>query len=205
MTIASNPGLTPEVARRNEQVDGRDRLGAGAGVFPSSFVDLSDVTITGGTAKLTQGTTQFKYRVGGTLSGLPNITPVGNVGTGEDDLMTYTIRGGTFATDGDEIALQGVFTVADAATIKAYFNGSLITNSSIATDETAPVCIFALQIIRLSSSSVLISGAGLTAFFGGAVTGLTLTSDIVFKFTGEAVTTNDIIQKALIGHYWPAN
>ncbi len=59
--------------------------------------------------------------------------------------------------------------------------------------------------IRLTSSSVMVNGYADTAFAGAIVTGLTLTSDIAIKFTGEATTTNDVIQKFLMGTYLPAN
>ncbi len=203
------PRNTPEQVRLDDQATARKAIGAGSlGVFPSSFVDMTGVSITGGTVSLNQGTSRDRIRVGGMLRFLPNVTPVGNVGAGEDDLMTYTIKGGTFAADGDTIGISGIFKLTAAATIKAYFNGSQITNYSIAASGTYPLQKSRFDLVRLSSTSILVMGYG-DNWAGQISTGLTLTNDIAVKFTGQSTAggpaDNDIVQEVMLGWYWPAN
>ncbi len=203
------PRSTPEEVRLDDQSNARKAIGAGSrGVFPSSLVDMTGVSVTGGTISLNQGTSPDRVRVGGMLRGLPKVTPVGNVGSGEDDLMSYTIKGGTFAADGDTIGISGIFKLTTTATIKAYFNGSQITNYSTAATATYPIQKSRFDLVRLSSTSILVSGYG-DNWAGQISTGLTLTNDIVVKFTGQSTAggpaDNDIVQEAMLGWYWPAN
>jgi hypothetical protein len=71
--------------------------------------------------------------IGGSLNS--QYTDVGNVGSGEDDLMTYSVPAGALSVDGDrlefEMAVQ--FNGANTKTLKAYFGSSLIWSGTTGT------------------------------------------------------------------------
>lgn len=175
-------------------------------------------TIVGGTTdngayKLqSNGASYLKSGVVGAGSGVAGIggslksiyTDVGNVGAGEDDLHSFTIPAGTLATNGDFIEFEMTFVVANSTEIHIYFG---------ATDIGSALGIFAAgtytfkgTIIRTGDESQRISvtsGTGGTAIYTTAAE--TLSGTVVLKATGEATTTNDIIQKMSIVKYMPAN
>ena len=165
--------------------------------------------------KLNQGTTTTLAKAGGTLAGLPNVTAVGNVGGGEDDLMTYTIPANTLATNGDTLVFEGLFTAVESARIKAYFNATQIGyNGYVLVADDAPGCIVRIILTRLSATTACASLEGGTGAYGlnneaALMTGLDFTASNTFKFTGQSdggtPADNDVVQRSLIGRYYPAN
>lgn len=135
-----------------------------------------------------------------------NTTDVGNVGTGEDDLMTYSLPADYLASDDDyiEITAWGI-TAANAnnKTIKAYFGATqCITTTALALNATDweitwrivrtgattqdSICKFA------SNSALLVTTVDFTN------PAETLSGAVTIKLTGEATADNDIIQKGWI-------
>ena len=165
--------------------------------------------------KLNQGTTTTLAKAGGTLAGLPNVTAVGNVGAGEDDLMTYTIPANTLATNGDTLVFEGLFAAVESARIKAYFNATQIGyGGCVLVADDAPGCIVRIILTRLSATTACASLEGGTGAYGlnneaALMTGLDFTASNTFKFTGQSdggtPADNDVVQRSLIGRYYPAN
>lgn len=134
------------------------------------------------------------------------IQTVGNVGAGEDTLISTTLPGGTLARDGEHLIMLAWGTVGaanEAKVIKWYFGSTAITaySATVASTGTWQSC---LVVIRTGAATqlLLLSGSG----SGGSVamvtnTGTateTLSGDIITKLTGEATTTNSIVQSGLI-------
>lgn len=150
--------------------------------------------------------------LGGTLK--VDTTTTGNVGAGEDDLISYTIPAAQLSKDGDyfEFDVFGTFAAnANSAQVKIYWDGlaffdstSLIFNG-LTWKATG-------KIIRTSATTVKIQGDfGISGTLLGALTTTTryystdtstLTGTIVFKVTGTDTggvpADNKVIQEGLV-------
>lgn len=164
---------------------------------------LTNKTLTSPT--LTTVVKDATFATGGTETHKPmgmietNTTAVGNVGAGEDDLMSYTIPANTLDTDGKAIRITawGAGNGADNVTIKWHFGGTeewTIVSAATRTSWEASV-----YITRTGASAQVMLGR---ASANGAVvnpvnaTGIIdTTANIITKFTGEntADTTNDAV------------
>lgn len=131
-------------------------------------------------------------------------TDVGNVGTGADDLMTYTLLGGTLAGNGDRLIIR-MFAVTSAAlndkTINVYVFGTNVrgeTDSSGVAQNHA----FTVEVIRVDATTVrvLVSDtsfpSGMSAAVPSTVTA-TLANNQVIKMVGTGTSNNDIVQKSM--------
>ena len=147
-------------------------------------------------------------KIGGVLS--TNTTSVGNVGAGEDDLITYSMDRDTSRNDGDiiEVIAYGTFAAnANNKEVKMYFgsteifatganainDGSWVIKATITrTDSDAQ------QIITDgNSNSSLARNATYTSGTEDFTTALTI------KCTGEATANDDIVQQGLIVKFYP--
>jgi hypothetical protein len=138
-------------------------------------------------------------------------TDVANSGTSETDLMSYSIPGGTLATDGDRIQFRMAFDFAsntNSKTIKLYVGG---TNYGMPanTHSAGGPSILDGEIIRSSSSAIKINYR-FTPFGGTGSTGSTsvgsisFAGTIVLKSTGTSGTaSNDITQNSMSVTYYP--
>ncbi len=146
-------------------------------------------------------------------------TDVGNVGTGEDDLYTYTTEASILGANGDSIeaVYGGVFVSSATATrqIRMYFGGTAIFDSGALTLSLSSAWNISVSITRVSSSvvrstvSMTTEGAALAAYTQYTeVTGLTLSNTNILKITGEAAgvgaATDDIVAKVATVSWWPA-
>jgi hypothetical protein len=149
-----------------------------------------------------------------TLGGVLNFntTAAGNVGTGEDDLLTYTIDSNILSKNGDivEIEAMGVFAAnANNKTLKLHFGSETIfSTGAIATNGTewnlrATIIRYGASLQRISTvfagDTVLVTET--TEFFGG---NQDTTSTIEIKCTGEATSNDDIVQRGLVVKLYPA-
>jgi len=158
---------------------------------------------------LTEGNLNVKSiaRVGGTLS--TDYTNRGNVGTGEDDLATYTLPASTLGANGDRLIIRAYFETANNAnskTIKAYFAGTQLYSDT--RSDALLVSHWEIELIRDGTNSVR---GYVKATFDASneyVISLTLTPTLtasqIIKFTGTATVDNDIKQKAMNVTYYPA-
>jgi hypothetical protein len=129
-----------------------------------------------------------------------NVTSVGNVGAGEDDLMTYSIPASTLAANGDYIDFEVSFTFAanaNSKNIKVYFGATQIYASG-AQNQNGGNMIISGRIYRTGATSqrcVTSTKSNTTLFVDETVNTTaaeTLSGAITIKATGEAVSNDDI-------------
>lgn len=136
-----------------------------------------------------------------------SVTTVGNVGTGEDTLQTYTMPSGMLAVDGDRIefrACGSVVSNTNAKRLRVVFGSTTIfdTGASGIPISTALDWVLTGQVIRKGAAlqvcnvSLDASTATLTPIVPYADTTLpteTLSGALILKVTGEAVSNDDIV------------
>lgn len=160
--------------------------------------EKSDPSGTSGYGKIYTGTdTRFKFMDGTGNRTVPtvvidsNVTAVGNVGAGEDDLMTHSVDvTNHMGQNGDSLTIyaSGKFNGSTPPTLKAHWGSTTIfTENSVTSSEW-----FAeIRICRIGQSDQVIhwtlydTGGNIST--NGGVTAATenLSSDKTFKFTGE--------------------
>lgn len=131
-----------------------------------------------------------------------NTTTVGNVGTGEDVLWTYTLPGDSLDVDeeGLWIRVAGSSTVnGNNKRIKLYFGDDLMVDPGI--NNLTLTWSMDCQVIRTSATTlksncqVVTIGSGQTHTVLDDITE-TLSGAVVIQLTGEAVADNDIIKES---------
>lgn len=134
-----------------------------------------------------------------------NTTAVGNVGAGEDDLITYSLPANALSANGKGIVIRVWGTTANninAKTLKLYF-GSAVLLSFALVASIAGTWVIDATVVRSGSNtqeavahlvSVGVAGVAVTAVTVSSPT-QTDTSAVVVKCTGTATSDNDIIQK----------
>lgn len=141
--------------------------------------------------------------IGGTLNS--QFTDVGNVGAGEDNLMTYTMPAGALSQNGDflEIEMGFMLTSANNKTIKVVIG----TNEFSFFSSTSTGNVFAkLVVIRKDATT------GSAHFFSPSpaytdvvAVAVTWSGAVTIKATGEATNTDEIKQRTMTVKYFPAN
>jgi hypothetical protein len=135
-----------------------------------------------------------------------NTTAVGNVGTGEDNLMTYSLPAGALSAAGKGVRITAWGTAAnnaDAKTLKLHFGSVAILTVSLTTSQA---CTWRIEAVVFSTgtdaqdySAQLVQGGTATLV---DVEGGSLTQDdgaaITIKCTGEATSNNDVVQEGLL-------
>ncbi len=141
-----------------------------------------------------------------------NVTPVGNVTTGEDTLMTVDLTANSLITTGQYLEWEVAGTNANninSKVVKVYFGGTLVLTLTL-TASLAGSWRAKVTIVRTGSSTqtwvceaTRTSAGGTTAISNTSGTcAETETAAITMKTTGEAVNTDDIIQtKATIKNF----
>lgn len=142
-----------------------------------------------------------------------NTSDVGNVGTGEDNLMTYSIPAGKLANDGDylEFTMTLIFAAnVNAKEVKLYY-GATNFYASTAQIQNGGSMEIKGTIIRTGATSqrITFSQVNNTTLFPDyadyTTASETLANAITLKATGEATSNNDIVQKILLVKYFPGN
>ncbi|MCE3233772.1 MAG: uncharacterized protein K0R98_2029, partial [Rickettsiaceae bacterium] len=144
------------------------------------------------------------------MAGAINVqyTPVGNVGAGEDDLMSYTLPANSLSAAGKLVRVFAWGTGANngnSKTVKAYIGGTQINSASLLASAAGVWrCEFFLvssgadtqsyfsEFIRLSATAVdvAVREQGALSKDDGA--------GIILKFTGTATSNDDITQNGMI-------
>lgn len=194
----------------------------GAGTPPEVQIHTSTVGSTGTTLQsltkrvFVDGTGRVGKQIGSSTSyanvgGTANVntTAVGNITTGEDDLITYSLPANALAANNDYIEIDafGTFAATAAAkNVKLYFGSTVISTTGaiavnngtwwlkakvIRTDATA----------QISIASATTDNALLVSTVAYSTPAETLSGAVTIKCTGEATNTDDIIQKGLIVKY----
>ena len=142
-----------------------------------------------------------------------NMTAVGNITTGEDDLMSVSIPAGLLSKDGDSIEFFaagtsgnnantkrvrvkfGASTIFDSGAIQTtqdwVIRGAIIRTGATTQKTVVHYCLNASSASQLCNASL---GAGET-----------LANAITLKLTGEATATDDVVQQMWKGTYVPAS
>lgn len=138
-------------------------------------------------------------------------TNVGNVGTGEDDLMSYTLPVQFFSADGqglEVVAWGSTANNSNTKTVKLYFGGTAILTTALTVSQ-AGIWRIQATILRRSSnaqdySAQLIQGGSTTLVDCESGTlAITDSAAIVVKCTGTVtdggggVNNNDILQEGM--------
>lgn len=139
-------------------------------------------------------------------------TTVGNVTAGEDVLFTYTLPGGTMATDGNSFTGRFSGIVANNAnvkTIKLKFGSTTIATRTTTTPTIGQGWTINFEVIRTSATTqkanVTFSGSDGIASAYYAATSETMSGDINIVLTGESGSsaTNDVVKHTAVGRFDP--
>lgn len=223
----------------NLQVQGSLYVGA-ASVAPTALLHLAAGTASANTApeKFTSGpllatietgTGEYnnaryfssnalnRYGPGGAIADF--VADVGNSGSSETDLFTYTTKASTLSATGEKLTFTVTGNIVGSATasrtINCYFAGTNIGTVLAATISTTGNFKAVVEVIRTSSTtartSVVISVDNLTLTTPVTeidLTGLTFTNTNIIKITGTSSGTgsasNDIVAKLGWINWFPA-
>lgn len=139
-------------------------------------------------------------------------TQTGNVGTGEDNLIGYTMPANTLGTNGDYIEIDAFGTMAanaDNKQLKLYFGSTVIYDSTSLAINDADFNINC-KIIRTAESSqkciinIISNNATLPTTSIYTTTTESTSGSITIKCTGEGVSDNDIVQEGLLVRWYPS-
>ncbi|KXK51961.1 MAG: hypothetical protein UZ13_01517 [Chloroflexi bacterium OLB13] len=149
-----------------------------------------------------------------------NTTAAGNVGSGEQDLMTFSVPANTLAVNGDsiwfEISAHIASSLSTSKIIRIRFGNSgtnlVHTTNDINSTTTGHVVIRG-RIVRTGSSSQIsyannnARANAVNPYFTTIETGLnqTLSSTVTFRVTGQATNNDDIIIQSLVIGWDPVN
>jgi hypothetical protein len=160
---------------------------------------VGNVTVTGGLLKLA-GSSGNDAAVGGVLYG--SVAAVGNVGAGEDDLMTYTVPANTLSADGMGLHFEAWGTFANngnTKTVKVLFGADSYTIFTFSTAVAAQWKIVG-RIVRTGAATqdVFVDGKNsntTTDVLTITTATRTLSGSNVLKLTGTGTSNNDIVQE----------
>lgn len=133
-----------------------------------------------------------------------NTTAVGNVGVGEDDLITFSVGGSTLGANGDYITFEssGTFSGSiNSKRLKVKFGSTIIFDSGMLAVTVASDWVIEGTIIRTSATTFKAdvrlnsSFASLAAYADYSTGTETLASALILKCTGEATVDNDVVQE----------
>jgi len=140
------------------------------------------------------------------------ITPVGNIGTGEDDLISRTVAANTLGVNGGRLRFTWSVTFAANAnnkTLKCYWNGVAVYSSG-ALALNAGGCVVEMIVTRTAAATqniaVRVTSGNTTLPTSEVITtgAATLSGSVVAKLTGEATSNDDISARDLLVEYLPA-
>lgn len=145
-------------------------------------------------------------RMSGRIHG--NTTNVGNVGAGEDNLMTYALPAGVMATDLQVIRTTqwGIYAAnATAKRVRAYFGATVLVDStSLATNGgnwrvVSEVTRTGAATQKATAFYIHTNAAGASVVAAGiSAPGETLSGAVTIKVTGESGANDDIVQHGVI-------
>jgi hypothetical protein len=125
-------------------------------------------------------------------------TPVGNVGGGEDDLMSYVLPAGLLATDGWGIEIVGGFTTAANTNTKygrLYFGATAV--ATVFGEYNGFGWLLRTVVIRTGATAQI-------AFADGFLVGTyaapaeTLSGTVTIKATGTGTSNDDVVQRLML-------
>lgn len=166
---------------------------------PSAGEPLGWYCTVGGTSETWQ---QIESRVPLTLAS--NTTEVGNVGSGEDNLITYTVPANTLSRDGDCLEVEAAFTFAangNNKTVKLYIGSDVIYNSGAVAQNGGSMIVRASLtrdtgvIAKVTAVTVPSASSSYSTVATYFQTATAFASTNVVKGTGTATSDNDVVQE----------
>lgn len=157
------------------------------------------------------GDSAANANVGGVIE--VNTTAVGNVTTGEDDLITFTIPADTLNNNGDQVEfdMAGIFAAtANNKRVRVYIDNTLLFDTTDLTTTTAEDWSIKGTIIKTGTGTqkCIVQWLSTEATLLSSVDYSTVAEDetaaLVLKATGEATATDDILQEVLIVKWNPS-
>ena len=135
---------------------------------------------------------------------ISNFTAVGNVGAGEDNLMSNVLPANSLAYAGQTVRVTAFgFTAANAnnKTIKVYFGSTNVLSTGAVAFNNVGWSV-QMYIIRSNSTNQKVNAtlcANGSSIYNGNLftTSELMTGDITIKLTGEATADNDIVQAGM--------
>lgn len=151
------------------------------------------------------GTGTARGKVGGVLK--TNVVATGNIGTGVDDLHSYTVPANTLSANGQLIEFNFVFTFSVGMSnkqVRVVFGAAVIYSSNVAVQNGGAIYVKGI-ITRTGATSqiccveVSVTAAGvITAGLTYTAATETLSGAIILKATGESTgmspANNDVVQ-----------
>lgn len=185
-----------------------DAVGSGA-----AFT-LSDAVTVDAALTVKAGLSSDTAKTGGVMS--VNTTTVGNVGVGEDDLMTYSVPASTLGTNGDYVDFEGSGTIAssvNAKRIRAYFGAALIFDTGATGIPISAAIDWTIwgKVVRTGATtqkcmvSLNTNNATLATYADYTTATETLSGAVTLKLTAEAVSDNDVAQEIMTVEWKPSN
>lgn len=155
------------------------------------------------------GTSTTYAKVGGIID--VNTTAVGNVGAGEDDLITYSVPANTMATNGDSIEFEMAGSYAANVNTKRvrikYGATTMLDTTALAINNGAWSCKG--RIVRTGAATqkyyiqFFTDNALLVASTKQGTAAETLSGAVTLKATGEATSNDDIKQELNVVRFHP--
>lgn len=149
------------------------------------------------------------YKLGGQLTN--NTTAVGNVGSGADDLITYTLQKNSMQNTGDVLEITAYGSQAANAnnkTIKLLLGTTELFTTGAVASSAKDWCIKA-TITRTAAATqksiaTFLGDTVLVTQISDYVSGTEdFTTALTIKCTGEATANDDIIQQGLTINFFP--
>lgn len=160
-----------------------------------------------GLRMLANSSTQFAA-VGGTIH--QDTAAVGNVGAGEDTLITWTMPANTMGANGDQIEIitWGKYASnANNKTVKVYFGATNVVVNHAALSQNGGAWFARATVVRTGAASQDSAGTIQYGTRSAVVQGANvedLTAGVVIKTTGEATSDNDVVCEGLVVRFFPA-
>ena len=135
-----------------------------------------------------------------------NTTKVGNVGTGEDDLITYSLPANSLSADGKGVKIKAWGTTAangNTKTIKLHFGSTVVRQIGASAINDKDWKIDAI-VIRTGASTQDALGTEIVdsiALNTHSEPGEDTTTATTIKVTGEATSNNDIVCEGMFTEY----
>lgn len=151
-----------------------------------------------GVSVLTGTTTQHAL-VGGTL--FTTTTAVGNVGTGEDTLNSYTVPALVLTNNSESVSIEGSGTFAASANnkrVRAYFGATAIFDTGVLAVTAAAEWELSCRVFRTGATTQTSKcrwssdEATFLTDVDLAAPAETLSGTVLTRFTAEATTNNDV-------------
>lgn len=170
-----------------------------------------DINNTGTGRVLVGITSAVSCAVGGTLT--VDTTQTGNVGTGEDDLVNYTLPASVLNTNGEFIEIEAAGTFAangNNKELRLRFGSTLLADTTAVAANSGSWKITA-RVYRTGAATqkaiadILSDNALVTDLANYTTPTETLSGTIAIRVTGEATNDNDIVIETFHVKFYPNN